>query len=558
MKSRILTSVIIIIMFALLSAAALFGILTNTQEIKRTKESLKNFSNFIMEFDDKDESVIDSYTINNTKVRYTIIDKDGKVLYDTIGDVDENHKDREEIIQAFTKGEGSSVRSSGYTGEKTVYYAKKIDDGSVVRASVPLKTVSYFEGDTIIYWIIIMIVVVLFSIVLSKRIIRAVVAPLEELEDITRKIANGDMHMRVKCEGKGEIGSLGRTFNIMADELQNQIDNVVDKQNRLESILSCMESGVIAVNRKGRVITINPYAKRIFGIRRDITGEKINECISDYEFCEFLLNEEIDEEEIKLLNPVERQLKIKKSSIVYDLKKIGKVITVQDITDIRKLENMRSQFVANVSHELKTPITSIKGFAETLMYVEDDKTRKRFLDIIYKESERLTRLINDILILSKIENEVGGVEEEFYPNNEIEDVVSMMKNFADSKNTKIILEENNKYLLYGDRDKFLQLVLNLVENGIKYSDEGSTITIRSYNQDDLYILEVEDDGIGIPKEDLPRIFERFYRVDKARKGEGTGLGLAIVKHIVKCFNGDIDIQSEVGVGSKFTVRIKYI
>ena len=134
----------------------------------------------------------------------------------------------------------------------------------------------------------------------------------------------------------------------------------------------------------------------------------------------------------------------------------------------------------------------------------------------------------------------------------------MVKNFANSKNTKIILEESNNDLLYGDTDKFLQLVLNLVENGVKYSNEGSTVIIRSYNEDDVYILEVEDNGIGIPKEDLPRIFERFYRVDKARKGEGTGLGLAIVKHIVKCFNGDIDIQSEVGVGSKFTVKIKHI
>lgn len=558
MKSKILTSIIIVIMFVLLSSTGLFSILTNTQEIKRTKESLKNLNKCIAELYDDDESILDSYTINNAKVRYTVIDKEGKVIYDSIGDVDENHKNREEVLQALKNGEGSSVRSSSYTDEKTVYYAQKLNNGNVIRTSVPLKTVSYFDGDIFIYWIIIIVVVIVLSIVLSKRIIKAIVAPLEELEDITCKIAHGDMHMRVKCDGKGEIGSLGRTFNIMADELQNQINNVVDKQNRLESILSCMESGVIAVNRKGKVITINPYAKRIFGIRRDITGEKINDCISDYDFCEILLNDKINEAEIKLLNPVERQLRIKKSPIVYDLKKIGKVITVQDITDIKRLENMRSQFVANVSHELKTPITSIKGFAETLMYVEDDKTRKKFLDIIYKESERLTRLINDILVLSKIESEVGRIEEEFYPNNEIEDVVSMVKNFANSKNTKIILEESNNYLLYGDKDKFLQLVLNLVENGVKYSNEGSTVIIRSYNEDDVYILEVEDNGIGIPKEDLPRIFERFYRVDKARKGEGTGLGLAIVKHIVKCFNGDIDIQSEVGVGSKFTVKIKHI
>ena len=219
---------------------------------------------------------------------------------------------------------------------------------------------------------------------------------------------------------------------------------------------------------------------------------------------------------------------------------------------------MRSQFVANVSHELKTPLTSIKGFAETLKYVEDDETRQKFLDIINKESERLTRLINDILVLSKIESEGIGEEMEFFPNSEIEDVVHMVTAVAEEKNINIKVEQSNINLLYGDKDKFLQLVLNLVENGVKYSNEEATVIIRSYSEDKYYMIEVEDNGIGIPEEDLPHIFERFYRVDKARKSGGTGLGLAIVKHIVKCFNGEIKISSKLGVGSKFIVKIKHI
>ena len=180
------------------------------------------------------------------------------------------------------------------------------------------------------------------------------------------------------------------------------------------------------------------------------------------------------EGEIKLLHPIERELKIKKASIIYDLEKIGKVIAVQDISDIKRLENMRSQFVTNVSHELKTPLTSIKGFAETLKYVEDDETRIKFLDIINKESERLSRLINDILVLSKIESDVFGEEEEFSPNVIIEDVLNMVKSLAESKDISLNLEQNNNQLLYGDRDKFLQIVLNLVENGIKYSNKGAS------------------------------------------------------------------------------------
>ena len=344
----------------------------------------------------------------------------------------------------------------------------------------------------------------------------------------------------------------------MADQLQAKIREVVDKQNRLESILRSMESGVIAVDGDDTVITINPYAKRVFGIRRDISGEKISKYIKDYDINTFLNEEDDSEKEVKILHPVERELRIKKASIIDGIDRIGKVIAVQDISDIKRLENMRSQFVANVSHELKTPLTSIKGFTETLKYVEDEETRKKFLDIIEKEADRLGRLINDILILSKIESDISGEEDEFLPNKVVDDVINMVKVLADNKNITIELDERNYDLLFGDKDRFLQLVLNIVENSIKYSNEGSTVKISSFTKGDNYNLIVEDNGIGIPKEDIPRIFERFYRVDKARKSGGTGLGLAIVKHIVKTFNGNIKVESVLGVGSKFIIQIKHI
>ena len=558
MKSKILTSVIITVIFALLSVTTLFTIVSNIQEINRTKESLKSLNNYIVQNNIYDNELIGLYRINNSSVRWTIINKEGFITYDSLGEIGENHIQREEVKNAFEYGEGYSIRISKYTKEKMVYYATKLNNGDVLRTSIPLKTISYFSGETFIYWIVILIVVLLFSIILSMKLVRAIIEPLEDLEHVTYRIASGDLHMRVKCEGKGEIGSLGKTFNNMADQLQNQINKVMDRQNRLESILSCMESGVIAINRKGKVIIINPFAKRIFGIRRNITGKRISDYITDCNFNSFLNDEELNEQEIKISNPIERELRIKKAPIVYDLEKIGKVITVQDITDIKRLENMRSQFIANVSHELKTPLTSIKGFAETLRYVEDNETRKKFLDIINKEAERLSRLINDILVLSKIESESIGEEEEFYPNNEIEDVIHMVEGVAKSKNINLVLEQTNLNLLYGDKDRFLQLVLNLVENGIKYSNEGSTVLIKSYSEENYYVLEVQDNGIGIPEEDLPRIFERFYRVDKARKSGGTGLGLAIVKHIVKSFNGDIQVESKLGVGTKFIVKIKHI
>ena len=541
MRKKILTSVIITVLFALIIASSSFVVLYNYQDLNSTKKSLKDFANYIVNVNGAYEDLISGYRINNTPVRCTVIDKNGNVVYDSVDKSLNSHKNRDEVIKANKYGEGYSTRISDTTGKKTVYYAEKLEDGTILRASLPFETIDIFEPTNLKVCIGIVTIVMLFSISLSMKLVRTIIEPLKNLENVTARIAGGDLNIRVKSLSNDEIGSLGKTFNNMADQLQAKIKEVVDKQNRLESILRSMESGVIAVDGDDTVITINPYAKRVFGIRRDISGEKISKYIKDYDINTFLNEEDDSEKEVKILHPVERELRIKKASIIDGIDRIGKVIAVQDISNIKRLENMRSQFVANVSHELKTPLTSIKGFTETLKYVEDEETRKKFLDIIEKEADRLGRLINDILILSKIESDISGEEDEFLPNKVVDDVINMVKVLADNKNITIKLDERNNDLLFGDKDRFLQLVLNIVENSIKY-----------------YNLIVEDNGIGIPKEDIPRIFERFYRVDKARKSGGTGLGLAIVKHIVKTFNGNIKVESVLGVGSKFIIQIKHI
>ena len=558
MRKKILTSVIITVLFALIIASSSFIVLYNYQDLNSTKKSLKDFTNYIVNINGDYDDIISGYRINNTLVRCTVIDKNGNVVYDSIEKDLNSHKDRDEVIKANKYGEGYSTRISDTTGKKTVYYAEKLEDGTILRASLPFETIDIFEPTNLKVCIGIVTIVMVFSISLSMKLVRTIIEPLKNLENVTSRIAGGDLNIRVKSLSNDEIGSLGKTFNNMADQLQAKIREVVDKQNRLELILRSMESGVIAVDGDDTVITINPYAKRVFGIRRDISGEKISKYIKDYDINTFLNEEDDSEKEVKILHPVERELRIKKASIIDGIDRIGKVIAVQDISDIKRLENMRSQFVANVSHELKTPLTSIKGFTETLKYVEDEETRKKFLDIIEKEADRLGRLINDILILSKIESDISGEEDEFLPNKVIDDVINMVRVLADNKNITIELDERNYDLLFGDKDRFLQLVLNIVENSIKYSNEGSTVKISSFTKGDNYNLIVEDNGIGIPKEDIPRIFERFYRVDKARKSGGTGLGLAIVKHIVKTFNGNIKVESVLGVGSKFIIQIKHI
>lgn len=558
MKKRILFSSLITVIFALIIVTCSFIALVNIKGIEVTKKTLKTYNDILIKTDSLNSDFIEEFYINDSEVRFTFIDKNGNVIKDTENKNLENHLNREEVLSAFEVGEASATRLSDTQGVNVVYFATKVNDDLVLRSSVPINTIEFFTANYINYYLIIILLVLLLSIGLSLKLIRAIIYPLKELKSVTNKIANGDYSRRVNIFTNDEIGSLANTFNNMADQLQSKISDSLDKQNKLEAILESMESGVIAVDNNKKVILINPYAKNLFGIEGDIIGENISEHIIDYDLISFIKStHEIETKEIKLMHPIERELRIKKAPIInYRKMPMGVVVTVLDITDIKRLENIRSQFVANVSHELKTPLTSIKGFAETLKYVEDTATREKFLDIIDKEAERLTSLINDILILSNIENSNKMIEDEFTPSEVIEDVINMFTTNVNKKEVIINYEGNKGVVLIGDKDKFFQMMLNLVENAIKYSVSKTIIKIKSYERGGYYFIIVEDNGIGIPKEDLPRIFERFYRVDKSRAKGGTGLGLAIVKHIVKIFNGEIYVKSVLNEGTKFTIKLR--
>ena len=559
MKKRIVVSSLITVIFALIVVTSSFIALLNVKEIERTKDILSSYNDMVIRHIKLGDDDLVGFKINNSRVRFTIVDKAGNVIKDSENNNLENHSSREEIIGAFKNGKSTSTRYSRTEGVNVIYYATKIDENTVLRSSVPISNIKFFTEGYIKYYLIIIIFVILLCLGLSLKLIRAIIYPLKELEIVTDKIANGDYSRRVDIHTNDEIGSLANTFNNMADQLNSKIIDSIDKQNKLEAILESMESGVIAVDNKQNVILINPYAQNLLGINKDIIGKNISEYIIDYDIISFMRSiHEIETKEIKLMHPIPRELRIKKSPIINTKKiPIGVVLSILDITDIKRLENIRSQFVANVSHELKTPLTSIKGFAETLKYVEDIETRNKFLDIIDKETERLTNLINDILVLSNIENNKMK-EEEFNPSEVIEDVINMFINQVNNKDVEIYFHDKGSNVLLGDRDKFYQMMLNLVENAVKYSNNKAIINIRPYESQYYEYIEVEDNGIGIPKEDLPRIFERFYRVDKSRAKGGTGLGLAIVKHIAKMFNGEVYVESVLNKGTKFTIKLRKI
>lgn len=558
MKKKIITLVVITVIFALVIVTSCFIGLVNISTIKDAKETLAIYNECVAREDYKDSKLLSLYKFKDNLVRFTVINKEGEVIFDNEITKLDNHNNRQEIIDAFKNGSGSSVRYSESLSTSMVYVATKIDDNTVIRSSVPVNNIRVFTSGTLKYYIAIILLVFVLSLFLAVKLVKIIVYPINELQKVTSKIENGDLNKRAIIYNYDEIGFLAQTFNNIADQLEIRIIDSLDKKNKLEAILESMESGVIAIDNNENIILINSYSQKLFDLKEDNIGKKISDCIIDYDLINFIREiPEIGTKEIKLFHPIERELRVKKSPIInYLNNSIGIVITVQDITDIKRLENMRSEFVANVSHELKTPLTSIKGFSETLRYVDDSETKNKFLDIIDKESERLTNLINDILILSNIENIHKMESEYFNPGDVIENVLDMVKSQAYKKS--IIIKYNDCFNseILGSKDKFHQLAVNLIENAIKYSNENGVVKIDLTLEEQYFVFKVKDNGIGIPKNDIPRIFERFYRVDKSRSTRGTGLGLAIVKHIVKLFNGEISVKSKVGRGSTFTVKIK--
>ena len=358
-----------------------------------------------------------------------------------------------------------------------------------------------------------------------------------------------------------------RNFNFMMETMENTIEEVQYKHLQLTSVLKSISHGIIVIDIDGNIILINDEARKMIK----------SKCNGKEEGKNFKQVIDVDD----ILNGIERYIGSKENQtnnitlddeIVYRIKIdpvylqnsknaiIGSIINIEDITEIVKLENMRRDFVANVSHELKTPLTSINGFVETLMMNEDlpvDK-RNRFLAIIQKESDRLKRLIEDILLLSSIESKNNLVTENILLYDVFKEVYEMINYIANSKKIDLSYDfEDKEIVVQAYSDYVKQLLLNLIDNAIKYKPEGGKVTVKQFSINNEIVIEVIDNGVGIPKEDQSKIFQRFYRVDKARSRSvgGTGLGLAITKHIVHSLKGSISVESELGEGSKFIIRL---
>lgn len=391
--------------------------------------------------------------------------------------------------------------------------------------------------------------------------------PLATLSAAAERFARGNLHEQVVPSGGFEISSLGASFNRMAAQLRGTITRLAEERAQAEAILASMVDGVLVTDSAGKVLLINHSAELICGLQeREVLGKMLPEV-----FLHVALNDLLQKtlasgeslrDEITFVLPVEQIIEVHMAPVQVDGRPLGVVIVLYDITHQRKLEQVRRDFVANVSHELRTPVTSIRAMAETLFDAVDDDPEMThdFLETIIGESERLTGLLDDLLQLSRIESGRHVLRvERIDICQEIRHVAQRVMAPITAKAQHLVLNLPETAPLDADRNALVQVLVNLLDNARKYSPEGGAITVTVEPQAEVLCISVADTGYGIPQADLDRIFERFYRVDKARSRAqgGTGLGLAIVKHLLELHGGSIRVESEVGVGSCFTVELPH-
>ncbi|MFO0865200.1 MAG: ATP-binding protein [Gemmataceae bacterium] len=570
--------------FIIVFSLALFGIVVATQSEKNEQKAIET------ELAVKAELVREAVRGRNAgqnaelaqrlrhlpmlEARLTLIDAKGGVLFETDTDPArmDNHAERPEIQQAKLKGLGKAIRRSPTLGQDMLYLALRTDlddsDVAFVRIAEPIRQVeSQLASFRNLSWTaagLTTLVALGLAFWLSRRLAR----PIAELTQGAEAIAAGGYGYRVYALDRGEIGTLARSFNHMSERLAAQFTQIEEDRHQLRTVLSSMVEGVIAIDSEQRILFANDRVGQLLEVPvAQAIGKPFWELLRHRPLQtvvrETLQDEVIQVRELHWEAPGQRSFLVHVARLP-GMPPRGAVLVLHDTTDLRRLERLRQEFVANVSHELKTPLAVIQASVETLIdgAAEDPSVRTSFLHRIADQSERLKNLIFDMLRLARVESETEAY------SFETVDVASLVEDNMDRHRTlaankrqtfeAIAPPDNGDHLeAWADHEALDQIVNNLVDNAVKYTPEGGSIRVRWYEENDYAVIEVEDSGIGIPEKDLPRIFERFYRVDKARSRElgGTGLGLAIVKHLAQANHGSVSARSEVGKGSIFTVRV---
>ena len=478
----------------------------------------------------------------------------------------------ENVIVKALKGNTAEGQDT-LTGSIPVLNAAKPIEGSggsiigVLYLSANLTSVYDTTNESKVIFLQAMFIALLISALLSFFITSSITAPINDLTEKAEKMASGDFSQEIRGKSNDEIGRLADMFNILRRELDDNITEISNEKSKLETILKYMADGLIAVDLSGQIIHANAAARALL----DLSDEEMENLNFSGILQKFGKKDIADGIKNITSSEVMNEIVMYRSNILSiryarftaeDDNDIGVIMLIQDITESQKLEQMQTDFVANVSHELRTPLTTIKSYTETLLEsgIEDEETQKNFLMVIDDETERMSRLVKELLQLSRLDSHREKMNfKELEVGKILEDCVKKITLTAQAKEQTVecVYDRNTPLYIMGDRDKMQQVILNILTNSIKYTQAGGKIRLNAWKEDDVVCITVEDNGIGISDAELSRIFERFYRVDKARSRAmgGTGLGLSIAKQIIEVHGGSILAQSKEGSGTTMQITL---
>lgn len=508
-----------------------------------------------------------------SRTRITLILPDGRVLADSHSDPKrmDNHKNRPEILEAKKHHLGTSQRFSRTTEHSMMYVAKNILNGEnsvgVVRVSIPLSHVEARLKDLRLTIFLGASFGILIAVLAGVFVALKITVPIQEMTHVAQALHAGEYDQKVRHLPHDEVGILGKTFNQLGNELNRKIESLYQEKTQLNTMLTSMVEGVIAIDLDAKVLFCNEAAKSMLQVDELGAPEKrlwdfpplwpLKKIVQHVHTHKSSVTQEVQLSELRnglvcnvVVSPLERGDDSQ-----------GFLLVFHNISDLKRLETIRSDFVANVSHELKTPLTSIKGYVETLLSgaLHDEKNNVRFLEKINSHVNQLTNLVQDLLNLAKIEAEQEGLPTEKVDwNSVVQEVISHHDLAISKKPLSLTVELSQEPIsIKGDRKGMLQIAGNLLANASAYTPANGMITIKTYREPHWGCFEIKDTGIGIAQHELARIFERFYRIDKARSREmaGTGLGLAIVKHLVSAMKGEIRVTSQPNQGTCFVIRL---
>ncbi len=508
--------------------------------------------------------------VAGTDFRITVIALDGKVVADSDRRDDElavmeNHRTRPEIVAALARGEGTAVRHSHTTGLDTLYAARLVHDASgrswILRLGQPLSTIAALNRHLLRILLLAALAALALVALLSWWLTRALFRPLSELIAAADAMGRGDYGVGFRVPEQRELARLGKSLHRMARRADDQIRAVEAERDHLRATVAGMTEGVLVTDARGKVRLLNPAFYEIFGVPSNASPGEVLDLAREPRLVD-LIQQVLSEGgeralHLERLEPVRRTLALAGSNLGAQE---GAVVVVRDITEAEQLNRMRRDFVANVSHELRTPLSAIQGYAETLCdgALDERETALRFSQRIVEQCRRLSALLADLLTLSRLEGkEPLETREPVDLRALASEAIELVAVQAAAKQITVELAPGPAPVVPGDPEGLLRLLSNLLENAVKYNLPGGRVAVSLATGNDQATIGVRDTGIGIPGSALPRIFERFYRVDKGRAREegGTGLGLAIVKHVAQAHHGRVEVESVPGKGSTFRVLL---